>query len=109
MARHKGKIESGIGYVKGNALKGRVFASLEEQNRFLLNWETTVADVRIHGTIRRQVGQLFAEVERPALRPLPLERLQFWRPSRTDLPAPHAIRNSGPRTSRPKCSGDGSR
>jgi transposase len=30
--RHKGKIESGIGYVKGNALKGLVFASLEEEN-----------------------------------------------------------------------------
>jgi transposase len=72
--RHKGKIESGIGYVKGNALKGRVFTSLEEQNRHLLAWETTVADVRIHGTMRKQVGKLFEEVERPALRPLPVER-----------------------------------
>ena len=76
--QHKGKIESGVGYVKGNALKGRVFTSLEEENRFLLTWETTVADVRIHGTIRRQVGQLFAEVERPALRPLPRERFPFF-------------------------------
>ena len=76
--RHKGKIESGVGYVKSNALKGRLFTSLEEQNRFLLTWETTVADVRIHGTIRRQVGQLFAEVERPALCPLPLERFPFF-------------------------------
>jgi transposase len=76
--RHKGKIESGVGYVKGNALKGRSFTNLEEENRFLLTWETTVADVRIHGTIRRQVGQLFAEVERPALRPLPLERFPFF-------------------------------
>jgi hypothetical protein len=78
MPRHKGKIESGIGYVKGNALKGRVFTSLEEQNRFLLTWETTVADLRIHGTIRRQVGKLFTEVERPVLRPLPVERLPFF-------------------------------
>jgi transposase len=76
--RHKGKIESGVGYVKSNALKGRVFTSLEEENRYLLTWETTVADVRIHGTIRRQVGPLFAEVERPALRPLPLERFPFF-------------------------------
>jgi transposase len=72
--RHKGKIESGVGYVKGNALKGRVFATLEEQNRHLLEWEATVADQRIHGTIRQQVGKVFAEVERPALRPLPAER-----------------------------------
>jgi transposase len=78
MPRHKGKIESGIGYVKGNALKGRAFTSLEEQNRFLLTWETTVADLRIHGTMRRQVGKLFIEVERPALRPLPAERFPFF-------------------------------
>ena len=52
----KGKIESGIGYVKRNALQGRMFASLEEENRHLLDWETTVADQRIHGTIRQQVG-----------------------------------------------------
>ena len=65
--RHKGKIESGVDYVKENALKGHVFPSLEEENRHLLDWETTVADLRIHGTIRQQVGKLFAEVERPAL------------------------------------------
>jgi transposase len=76
--RHKGKIESGIGYVKGNALKGRTFASLEEENRHLLDWETTVADQRLHGTIRQQVGTFFASVERPALRPLPLERFPFF-------------------------------
>jgi len=76
--RHKGKIESGVGYVKGNALKGRVFTSLQELNRHLLAWETTVADVRIHGTIRQQVGKLFTEVERPALRPLPVERFPFF-------------------------------
>jgi transposase len=79
MPRHKGKIESGVGYVKNNALKGRAFASLHEQNRHLLDWETTVADQRIHGTIRRQVGQVFAEVERPALRPLPAERFPCFR------------------------------
>jgi transposase len=76
--RHKGKIESGIGYVKGNALKGLSFASLEDENRHLLDWETTVADRRIHGTIRQQVGSYFAEVEQAALRPLPLERFAFF-------------------------------
>jgi transposase len=72
--RHKGKIENGVGYVKDNALKGRVFASLEEQNRHLLTWETTVADTRIHGTTRQQVGKLFGEAERPALQSLPQDR-----------------------------------
>jgi transposase len=72
--RHKGKIERGIGYVKNNALKGRTFASLAEQNRFLQDWEQNVADTRVHGTTRRQVGKLFTEIERPALLPLPLTR-----------------------------------
>jgi transposase len=80
--RHKGKIESGIGYVKKNALKGLAFASLEEQNRHLLDWEQTVADVRIHGTIRQQVGKYFRDVEQPALRPLPLERFPFFEEGR---------------------------
>jgi len=80
--RHKGKIEAGVKYVKGNALKGHSFASLQEQNRHLLDWEQTVADQRIHGTIRQQVGKVFAEVERPALRQLPAERFPFFHESR---------------------------
>ena len=70
--RHKGKVEKGVDYVQSNALKARRFTRLEEQNAFLLNWELTVADTRIHGTTRRQVGKCFAEVERGALVPLPL-------------------------------------
>ena len=71
--RHKGKVEKGIDYVQDNALKGRRFTSLEEENRFLLDWELTVADTRIHGTTRRQVGKHFTAVEREVLVPLPLE------------------------------------
>ena len=70
--RHKGKVEKGIDYVQSNALKARRFTRLEEQNAFLLDWELTVADTRIHGTTRRQVGKHFADVERAALVPLPL-------------------------------------
>jgi len=72
--RHKGKIERGIGYVKDNALKGRTFSSLAEQNQYLLNWETRIADTRIHGTTRKQVGKLFREEEKTALLPLPADR-----------------------------------
>lgn len=67
---HKGKIERGIGYVKGNALQGRSFASLAEENRFLARWEEQIADRRIHGTTREQVRLRF-EAERPHLKPLP--------------------------------------
>jgi len=50
--RHKGKVERGIGYVRNNALKGRRFATLNEENRYLADWEASVADTRIHGTTR---------------------------------------------------------
>jgi transposase len=76
--RHKGKIERGVGYVKSNALKGRTFTSLEEQNRHLADWEASVADTRIHGTTRQHVGRVFAQVERPALRPLPRQRFDSF-------------------------------
>ena len=76
--RHKGKVERGVDYVKENGLKGKTFGSLDEQNRHLEDWESTVADTRIHGTTRQHVGQVFAAVERPALRPLPAERFVFF-------------------------------
>lgn len=75
--RHKGKVESGIKYVKQNALKGRAFSSLEEQKRFLIEWETNVADTRIHGTTKKQVRRMF-ESERVALLPLPAEPFPFY-------------------------------
>ena len=77
--RHKGKVERGIDYVQENALKGRTFATLEEENRFLLDWEATVADTRLHGTTRRQVGTHFAEGERAALQRLPADRFPCFR------------------------------
>jgi len=69
--RHKGKIERGIGYVKDNALKGRTFNSLQEQNQHLLNWERRIADTRIHGTTGKQVGKLFRQEEKSSLMRLP--------------------------------------
>lgn len=71
MPRPKGKVEAGVKYGQNNALKGRSFDSLTAQNRFLSDWETQVADPRIHGTTKQQVQKIFLEVERPKLLPLP--------------------------------------
>jgi transposase len=87
--RHKGKIESGVKYVKRNALKGRVFTSLAEENAFLLNWETQVADQRIHGTTKQQVEKLFEQAERRELLPLPPERFPFFHEAR------HSVHRDG--------------
>jgi transposase len=83
--RHKGKVERGVDYVQENALKGRSFSLLEEENAYLRTWEQSVADTRVHGTIRQQVGKLFAEVERAALRSLPGERFPFFHESRRQV------------------------
>jgi len=68
--QHKGKVERGVAYVRNNALKGRQFKSLSEQNLHLQRWEAGVADKRIHGTTCKQVGACF-EMERPHLQALP--------------------------------------
>jgi hypothetical protein len=41
-----------------------------------------VADTRIHGTTKQQVGKVFAEVERAALGPLPRERFPSFQEAR---------------------------
>jgi len=80
--RHKGKVEAGVKYAQNNALKGRTFASLLEQNDHLARWEQTVADTRIHGTTKRQVGKLFEEQERQALLSVPSDRFPFFHEGR---------------------------
>jgi transposase len=87
--RHKGKIESGVKYVKRNALKARVFTSLAEENEFLLNWETQIADQRIHGTTKQQVEKLFEQAEQRELLPLPIERFPFFHEAR------HSVHRDG--------------
>jgi hypothetical protein len=67
----QGITERGGGYVKGNALKGRQFDSLEELDSYLKRWNRTVARLRIHGTTRKQVYAHFLEIEKPALQALP--------------------------------------
>jgi hypothetical protein len=71
-----------VAYVQDNGLKGRVFANLAEENSHLLHWETTVADTRIHGTTREQVGRVFRDVERSMLQPLPAERFLLFHEGR---------------------------
>lgn len=82
MPRHKGKVEKGVDYVQGNALKGKTFNCLTDENRYLLEWETQVADTRIHGTTRRQVHKAFEETEKLTLLPLPNGRFPSFKEGR---------------------------
>jgi transposase len=76
--QESGKQERSGGYVKDNALKGRRFESLDEQNAHLRRWNRTIARLRIHGTTRKQVWAHFIETEKPALKPIPAERFAFF-------------------------------
>jgi hypothetical protein len=79
-ARTKGKTESGVKYVKKNALAGRAFASFAELEAHLSDW-TVMADQRVHGTTHEQPAVRFDRDEKAELRPLP--RRPF--PSRQQL------------------------
>lgn len=72
-ARTKGKTESGVKYVKRNALASRAFASFAELEAHLAAW-MPVADAREHGTTHERPVDRFAR-ERAALRPLPAQAL----------------------------------
>ncbi len=76
---HKGKVENSIDYAQDNALKGKKFEALEEQNAHLRNWNRTIASLRIHGTTKEQVIKRFEEKERAALKNLPPEAFKLFK------------------------------
>jgi transposase len=69
-ARTKGKTESGVKYVKRNALAGRQFASFAQLEAHLAQWMRE-ADAREHGTTHQRPLERFEREEKAALRPLP--------------------------------------
>ena len=68
-AQTKGKVESGVKYVKRNFLPGRVFRDLEDFNEQLAAWQLEIADRRIHGTTHELPIERFAR-EASALTPI---------------------------------------
>jgi transposase len=69
--RHKGKVESGVHYVKRNFLAGQEFVDLSVANQRLAVWVREVAGTRIHGTTRQVPLRLFYDYEQALLQPLP--------------------------------------
>ena len=49
-AQTKGKVESGVKYLKRNFVPGRTVRDLEDFNAQLLDWQREIADRRVHGT-----------------------------------------------------------
>ena len=66
----KGKVESGIQYVKGNFFKGRQFHSETDLKQRLRKWQEK-ANRRLHGTTRKVPAEVFAKEESKKLLKLP--------------------------------------
>lgn len=77
-ARTKGKVESGVKYVKRSFLAGEEFPSLASANEQALAWVREIADQRIHGTTHEQpVARFRLENLRPFTSRPPYV-LQVW-------------------------------
>jgi len=63
-AQTKGKVESGVKYVKRNFVPGRVFRDLEDFNAQLATWQLEVADLRVHGTTHQRPIDRFVDEAR---------------------------------------------
>ena len=68
-AQTKGKVESGVRYVKCNFVPGRSFVDIVDFEEQLQQWQSGIADTRIHGTVHQRPIDRFA-AEQPALVPI---------------------------------------
>lgn len=77
----KGKVESGVKYVRSNFVKPRkqelASTPCSELNRALDRWVYETAGLRTHGTTREQPRLVFEREERAALKPLPHARYEL--------------------------------
>jgi len=65
----KGKVESGVKYVKQNALYGESFNDWHALGAYLTDWLNQVANVRIHATTGKQPQVHYDCEERPHMKP----------------------------------------
>jgi transposase len=65
----KGKVESGVKYVKNNFFYGEEFDNLEDLKRHQLKWVNEVANERIHGTTKKRPCEIYEAQEREKLKP----------------------------------------
>ena len=72
---HKGKVESGVHFVKRNFLGGRTPTTLSQANQDVLTWCQTTAGQRTHGTTKHVPLVQFRTTEQPAPQALPASRV----------------------------------
>jgi transposase len=82
--KKKGKVESGVKYVKRNFFAGRQGQDFVETARLLARWVEEIANARVHGTTQQKPDEVFESDERAALLPLPARRFEpiEWKEAR---------------------------
>ena len=95
-ARTKGKVERPVSYIRRSFFYGRAFVSDDDLNARVLGWLDTVANVRVHGTLKERPVDRF-EAERPHLKPL---ARWPYRPVAPRRPEPSAGRDDAAARSR---------
>jgi len=78
-AQDKGKIESGIKYVKNNFLKSIEHKDFNKLESDLKQWNINICNKRIHGTTRKVPEQLYQEIEKKQLLCLPEHRFEIYK------------------------------
>jgi transposase len=73
---HKGKVERGVAYLKGNFLPARTFGDSADANRQVQTWCREEAGLRTHGTTRQQPLRQFEQHERACLSSLAPARFE---------------------------------
>jgi len=81
-ANEKGRVESGVGYVKKNFLRGLELTEFSAIQAAAHVWLDTIGKVRMHGETHQRPVDLFAQ-ERPHLLPLNQHRYDVARPATT--------------------------
>jgi len=60
----KGKVEAGVKYVKNNCIYGETFSSRQDLVEHVKEWLEQTANVRIHGTTKRQPREMYDQEEK---------------------------------------------
>lgn len=77
----KGKVERSGRYAKQSFFATHTSVDIEEDRRALWRWNAEIAAKRRHGTTGKRPGEVFEEIERKALRPLPAKAYEvvIWK------------------------------
>jgi transposase len=71
--KDKPRVERNVPFVRRSMFAGETFIDLADAQRHAIEWCTTRAGLRVHGTTQARPAEVFAAEEQPLLLPAPVE------------------------------------